>query len=460
MDEFDEVLRGLESAIPDEVADDFTLADASGELRGWESLAARIDVRRARLMGWMVELQTQIDVERWKVENGTRIEPSASAVAGLRAGARASLVDTMTAVCGGFRGAWLDRARLGTAPESLAKTLQPAVAGGALNVFQAATLLKESEELDITAEQQSAMVESVVEHARGHRERRGVPVSQPLFRSRVRKAALEHAGPVKQKKAAHERRRVKMLGLDDGQAGLEVRGAQPRVEAAMARLDAVARSAKAAGDARTLAQLRADAALDLLIFGAPAPDAATSIDHPGEGGWPPAVVNVVVSAASLLGANEVPGLVEGAWVDAQTVRELAHARGSVWQRIVADPVTGYAMDAAVDSYRPTAEMARVVRARDGHCRAPGCLRPAAHAQLDHVRERRDGGPTKGTNLQDLCTGHHPPKSRRHWSARMDDTGVVTWRLADGTITRTYPMDYRDFGIHQVDHAVPDCPVAG
>nr|WP_246308566.1 HNH endonuclease [Kineosphaera limosa] len=441
-----------------EFPEGFTVAQASAELQELEARSACQEVRRAALLGWMVQQQTLIDVQRWQIDNATEDEPCASSLAAMQAKARTSIVDTATTVCGGFRGVWVDRARVGTAPEPLATTLTAAVAEGAVTMPQASRLLKEASELDITVGQREFLIDQVVEHARGYRATRGIPVSQGLFRTRVRRAVWGVAGPAKQEKAVHERREVRLFHLDDRAGGLEVTGPETRVVAAMTRLDAIAKSAKAAGDQRTLAQLRADAALDLMIFGHPGQDAATSIDVPQEGGWPPAVINVVVSAASLLGANDVPGLVEDALVGAHVVRDLAYARGSVWRRIVADPVTGYAMNATVDSYRPTADMARVVRARDGQCRAPGCTRPAAHAELDHVHERRDGGPTKGTNLQDLCAGHHRAKSRRHWSAHMDDTGVVSWRLTDGTITSTYPMDYRDFGIHDTtSRDSPDSP---
>nr|WP_246308651.1 HNH endonuclease [Kineosphaera limosa] len=425
------------------------MAQASAELTELETRSARQEVRRAALLGWMVQQQTLIDVHRWQIENATVDEPCATSLAAMQAKARTSITDTATAVCGGFRATWVDRARVGTAPEPLASTLTAAVGEGALTMRQASQLLKESGELDITSGQREFMIDQVVEHARGYHDRRGIPVSQGLFRTRLRRAAHHVAGPAKQEKAVQDRREVRLLRLEDRAGGLEVTGPETRVIAAMTRLDAIAKSAKAAGDQRTLAQLRADAALDLLIFGQPRDEDATSIDVPEGGGWPPAVVNVVISAASLLGANDFPGLMEDTLIDAHTVRDLAHGRGSVWRRIVADPVTGYAMNATVDSYRPTAEMARVVRARDGQCRSPGCTRPAARTELDHVQERRDDGPTRGTNFQTLCPVHHRLKSRRHWDAQIDTDGVVTWRLADGTITSTHPMDYRDFGIHDI-----------
>jgi hypothetical protein len=35
-------------------------------------------------------------------------------------------------------------------------------------------------------------------------------------------------------------------------------------------------------------------------------------------------------------------------------------------------------------YRPTVDQAAYVRARDKHCRAPGCRRPTHQCDIDHV----------------------------------------------------------------------------
>ena len=141
---------------------------------------------------------------------------------------------------------------------------------------------------------------------------------------------------------------------------------------------------------------------------------------------------------------------EDTTVAAQTIRDLAYARGGRWRRIVTDEVTGFAMNAVVKSYRPPERMARVVRARDGRCRAPGCTRPAATVDLDHVRERHEGGPTCTANLQSLCRLHHSKKTRHHWTATIADDGTVQWRLPGERAYTTFPMDYRELGRDVVD----------
>lgn len=63
-----------------------------------------------------------------------------------------------------------------------------------------------------------------------------------------------------------------------------------------------------------------------------------------------------------------------------------------------------------------------------------------------MKEKRDGGPTSGDNLQAACRLHHSKKTRRHWLARIDSAGVARWRLPDGREYTTYPHDYREFGL--------------
>ncbi|MGY1711412.1 hypothetical protein ACI8AC_18085 [Geodermatophilus sp. SYSU D00758] len=65
-------------------------------------------------------------------------------------------------------------------------------------------------------------------------------------------------------------------------------------------------------------------------------------------------------------------------------------------------------------YRPTAALARFLRARDRRCRFPGCRRPVPRGgtprggELDH-RVRYPDGPTAAADLAGFCTGHHRGK---------------------------------------------------
>jgi hypothetical protein len=87
-------------------------------------------------------------------------------------------------------------------------------------------------------------------------------------------------------------------------------------------------------------------------------------------------------------------------------------------------------------YRPTAEQKAYVRARDKHCQAPGCRRPAHQCDIDHVTAWRDHGPTIEDNMCILCRRHHRAK---HGGFRLyrTDFGLV-WISPRG---RAYPVSF-------------------
>lgn len=360
--------------------------------------------------------------------------------------ARICVQDTAVATLGGPPGEWAARIALGLAPESIAGPVRAAVSSHAISFAQACALVRDVGAPEVGPEAGQRVCDAVVEYATAKAAATGAPVSQGHFCAKKRREMVKYVSTTRRRTLAMKDRRAWVKPHDDGVASFGVTGADARCLGAYRRVDAIARSRRRQGDPRTLDQLRADAALDLLLFGRIDADAPTKVDHPGQAGWPAAVVSVVVSAGSLLGLNDEPGTVECAPVAAATVRDLAYAAGSTWRRLVVDPVTGYAMAQVSDSHTPPPRMARAVRDRDGTCRAPGCNRPAEHCDLDHVREKRDGGVTAGDELADACRRDHSKKTRRHWLAQMSPDGVIRWRLPDGRVYPTYPMDYREFGL--------------
>ncbi|MCZ2848704.1 HNH endonuclease signature motif containing protein [Modestobacter sp. VKM Ac-2978] len=98
---------------------------------------------------------------------------------------------------------------------------------------------------------------------------------------------------------------------------------------------------------------------------------------------------------------------------------------------------------AVDRYTPTPAQFRFVRARDRTCRHPGCRRPAARTDLDHVCAHRDGGATDCTNLCCLCRRHHRLKTHApRWRFTMTDNGVLTVTTPSGVTRTTRPPGLR------------------
>ncbi|MFG1783499.1 DUF222 domain-containing protein [Rhodococcus oryzae] len=95
------------------------------------------------------------------------------------------------------------------------------------------------------------------------------------------------------------------------------------------------------------------------------------------------------------------------------------------------------------TYRPDAATAAMVHARDGHCRFPGCTRPAAGCQLDHIIEYRahdpiSGGWTIATNLHCLCQFHHQLKTLGLWTVTALPGHAMLWTSRTGTTALTLP----------------------
>jgi hypothetical protein len=64
---------------------------------------------------------------------------------------------------------------------------------------------------------------------------------------------------------------------------------------------------------------------------------------------------------------------------------------------------------------------RLLAARDGGCRFPGCDRPPAHTDAHHVQPWLDGGPTDAGNALLLCRYHHRQVHEGGWRITIPDT---------------------------------------
>ena len=112
-----------------------------------------------------------------------------------------------------------------------------------------------------------------------------------------------------------------------------------------------------------------------------------------------------------------------------------------WQeRITHTRDMDLAATASTPAYRPSEQIIRVVKGRDGSCRGPeGCSVDAEACDLDHVRNHDQGGITAPWNLQALCRRHHLMKTRGDLRVRMDAAGVCVWTYPDGDEVTTYPQ---------------------
>jgi hypothetical protein len=180
-------------------------------------------------------------------------------------------------------------------------------------------------------------------------------------------------------------------------------------------------------DTRTIDQTRADLLTDLILTGQPAIDPL----HSGLGAIR-ATVQITVPALTAAGASDRGATVDGlSPIDADTARDLLAGADRVWDRILTHPITGLVL--ATDSYRVTPTMDRYLRARDVHCRFPGCRRPARGCEHDHTVDWARGGKTQAGNMAMLCKRHHTLKTETEWSAK---------QLPDGSIEWTSPLGHR------------------
>ncbi|MDQ0614912.1 hypothetical protein QF046_002553 [Microbacterium sp. W4I4] len=182
-------------------------------------------------------------------------------------------------------------------------------------------------------------------------------------------------------------------------------------------------------DPRTMDQMRADLLTDLLL--ASDPSAVF-----GEGlGNITGHVQVTISATTLVGEDDKPAQLDNEGpLHPDVARRLA-GRATLWTRLFLD-ATGVVTQ--TDSYTPTAAMVRHLRARDQHCRFPGCRVPARRCDLDHTWDHALGGPTSLDNLADLCHSHHPLKhpsipDAHRWTARQLPDRTIEWTTPQGRV---------------------------
>ncbi|MFJ6654105.1 DUF222 domain-containing protein [Microbacterium sp. NPDC091313] len=160
-------------------------------------------------------------------------------------------------------------------------------------------------------------------------------------------------------------------------------------------------------DTRTRSQIEADVVADLLLTGAPAVD-ATGERIPGGLGAIRGHVQVIVPVTTLTGTTNGGALINGQVpIDPATAKYFA-GQATGWDRVMCDPITGTVL--ATDRYTPRKDQIRFLRARDQHCRIPGCRQPAIRCQIDHNHEHHQGGPTRLDNLAHFCVRHHVVKT--------------------------------------------------
>jgi hypothetical protein len=133
----------------------------------------------------------------------------------------------------------------------------------------------------------------------------------------------------------------------------------------------------------------------------------------------PSLLGLADNPAELLGYGPIP---------AALVRD--RATEADWLRLVVEPVTGYLLDYGSVIYRPPAELADYVMARDRRCRFPGCNTRATVCDIDHnIPAPR--GDTSARNCCCLCHRHHQLKTFAGWTVQLTPDGSCLWTSPGG-----------------------------
>ncbi|WDM45235.1 HNH endonuclease [Microbacterium luteolum] len=175
-------------------------------------------------------------------------------------------------------------------------------------------------------------------------------------------------------------------------------------------------------DTRTWDRVQADLFADLLLTADPSAVHGDGLDNiQGR-------IQVTVAGTTLTGADDRPAELDGYGpIHPDIARDLA-GRNTGWSRLFLGPD---GMVVQTDTYSPTEGMRRFLRARDQHCRFPGCRMPVHRCDIDHNHDHARGGKTRIDNLAHLCRRHHTLKhpdipDTHRWTARQERDGTITW----------------------------------
>ncbi|MCC3276735.1 HNH endonuclease, partial [Arthrobacter sp. zg-Y20] len=196
--------------------------------------------------------------------------------------------------------------------------------------------------------------------------------------------------------------------------------------AVYAALSRAADSLRARGDARGRGQIMADTMVERITGQAKAEQV-------------PVEVQLVMTDRTLLAGDREPAHLAGyGVVPAPWARDLVrkgvgnlgkppshNASGDssnnssdpagIWvRRVYTAPSSGELLAMDSKARFVPASLARLVTVRDQTCRTPWCDAPIRHQ--DHIRPRRDDGPTEVANIQGLCEACNHAKEAPGWKA--------------------------------------------
>lgn len=201
--------------------------------------------------------------------------------------------------------------------------------------------------------------------------------------------------------------------------------------AAMRRINRLARSAKQNGDPRTIDQLRADILLELLT-------GKSQTGAKGSAGNR-AVVDIRVDMSTLAGLDDQPAEIPG-WgpVLADIARRIVDEQPESEWRITVTDDNGQLSGVVSTRRRPTVRQRRQVEARSPTCVFPGCRMPARHCDLNHEIPWAEAHRTTIRELGPLCRHHHNNHHQRGWNLKQIKPGHYQWTSPLGHTYTTGP----------------------
>ncbi|MGM9470441.1 DUF222 domain-containing protein [Pseudarthrobacter sp. YS3] len=203
------------------------------------------------------------------------------------------------------------------------------------------------------------------------------------------------------------------------------------------RTTAAARALQGPDEDRTMTQMRADIAANLLLGG--------DADNLTEGVPPSPRAQVLLTAPimALLGATDEPAMLDGYGpIPVTMARRLIADGATSFHRVLIDPRDGAPLEIGRTSYPVTKAQRQWLRLRDGKCPFPGCHNQSLDNEADHLLAWAKGGTTGISNLAQPCPKHHKLRHTGGW-----EPGPATKDHPPGWISPTgrhYASEYPDW----------------
>ena len=285
-----------------------------------------------------------------------------------------------------------------------------ALTAGEIDLKRARVITYGTSHLEI--EQANTVADTVLEQAPG--------LTTGQLAARVRKLCIAiQPDEAKQRyETALEQRRLVKEANTDGTTNLMLFNVSPKkAEEAFNRVNHLAQSLHVKGETRTIDQLRADVALDLLR-------GRSSYKMTGRG-----TVTVHTDLKTLVELADEPGELAGYGpVIADIARQIAEAQTDAeWRYRVTNEATGQPLHVGTTSKRRhNTTQKRAVELRDLTCVFPGCRMPATSCDIDHIKTWVDTHRTSATDSAPGCRHDHVGRHKFGWTYHRLPNGDYLW----------------------------------